>query len=51
MPLTEIQLMDKAHKKYRLLVTRGNWEAPTAQDAKITALEAVERSNERVTRI
>ena len=26
--------------KYRLLMTEGNWEAPTPQDAKITALEA-----------
>ena len=39
-PLTEVQLMEKALKKYRLLKDRGVWEAPTAQDAKIIALEA-----------
>ena len=32
--------MKKALKKYRLMKERGNWEAPTAQYAKIIALEA-----------
>ena len=29
-PLTEVQLMEKALKKHRLLKDRGNWEAPSA---------------------
>ena len=38
--LTAQQLMAKAANKYKILKTKEMWEAPTAQDEKIMAMEA-----------
>ena len=39
--LTPNQLMQKAAHKFKILKSKDLWEAPSAQDVKITALESV----------
>ena len=39
--LTPNQLMQKAAHKFKILKSKDLWEAPSAQDEKITALESV----------